>query len=195
MLEAVDVRFSYGARAAILDGVSLTVSPGEVVGLTGPSGAGKSTLGRLLAGYHAPVSGRVTVDGGAHGRGYNPVQYLHQSPVFAVDPRWSVRRIITEAGVPDEEMRAALGVSTDWYDRYPHEISGGELQRIAVLRAMGPQTRYLVADEISAPLDPLTQAQLWSALLPQTKRRNLGILVISHDQALLGRIAERVVTL
>ena len=195
MLEARRVRFGYGVGAPVVDGVDIAIRPGEIVGLTGRSGAGKSTLGRLLAGYHRPASGKVLVDGKAHAKGYNAVQYLHQSPIFAVDPRWTVGRIIAEGWTPDEETREALGVSKSWYDRFPHEISGGELQRIAVLRALGPRTRYLVADEISAPLDPLTQAQIWDALIGAVRKRNLGMLVISHDRPLLARLSGRLVTL
>ena len=85
------------------------------------------------------------VDGKAHAKGYNTVQYLHQSPIFAVDPRWTVGRIIAEGWSPDEETRQALGVSKSWYDRFPHEISGGELQRIAVLREERFQTGHMIA--------------------------------------------------
>ncbi|AMM83475.1 ATP-binding cassette domain-containing protein [Martelella sp. AD-3] len=195
MLEARNIHFRYRARSPVLDGIGLALRPGEVVGLTGPSGGGKSTLGRILAGHYRPASGQVLVDGAGHPRGFNPVQYLHQSPVFAVNPRWTVGKVLAEAWQPDAELRRAFGVSRSWLDRYPHEISGGELQRVALLRAFAPQTRYLIADEISAQLDPLTQAQIWSVLLEQAESRRLGVLIISHDMPLLGRIAERVVTI
>ncbi len=195
MLEARDVCFSYGVAGRVLDHVSLAVRPGEVVGLTGRSGVGKSTLGRILSGHYRPLSGRVIIDGEPHARGFNPVQYLSQSPAFSVDPRWTVGRVISEAWRPDEAMLRAFGVSEAWYDRYPHEISGGELQRVAVLRALAPDTRYLVADEISAPLDPLTQAQIWMALLAHAQKNGLGMLVISHDRPLLRRIAGRILDL
>lgn len=195
MLEARDVCFSYGVAGRVLDHVSLAIRPGEVVGLTGRSGVGKSTLGRILSGHYRPLSGRVIIDGEPHARGFNPVQYLSQSPAFSVDPRWTVGRVISEAWRPDEAMLRAFGVSEAWYDRYPHEISGGELQRVAVLRALAPGTRYLVADEISAPLDPLTQAQIWMALLAHAQKNGLGMLVISHDRPLLRRIAGRILDL
>nr|WP_272212968.1 ATP-binding cassette domain-containing protein [Marinicella sp. W31]MDC2878902.1 ATP-binding cassette domain-containing protein [Marinicella sp. W31] len=195
MLEAQNICFRYRAKSPVLDSVDLAVHPGEIIGLTGPSGAGKSTLGRILAGHYQPASGRILVDGIFHPPGFNPVQYLHQSPVFAVDPRWTIGRIISEAWQPDETLRQAFGVSPAWFDRYPHEISGGELQRVALLRAFAPQTRYLIADEISAQLDPLTQAQIWSVLLKQAESRRLGVLVISHDMPLLRRVAQRIVTI
>lgn len=194
MLEARELSFRYGREPLLLDRFSFSVSPGEVVGVTGPSGRGKSTLGRLLAGHLTPLSGTIAVRDEAAASPIPPVQYLAQAPLFAVNPRWRIGRIVTEAWQPDEETRAALGVSRDWYDRYPHEISGGELQRVAILRAMAPGVRYLVADEITAMLDPITQAGIWRFLLDAC-RKGLGIVAISHDAPLLAQIADRTVTL
>ncbi len=194
MLEARDLHFAHRAGRPVLAGVSLTVAPGEIVGLSGRSGVGKSTLGRLLSGYLRPANGVVQVDGMALAAGWSPVQYVHQSSTFAVNPRWRIGRIVAEGWTPDDATRDAFGVSPLWYDRYPHEISGGELQRVALLRALAPGTRYLVADEVTAMLDPITQADIWRALLARA-RAGLGILAISHDAALLRRVAHRVVEL
>jgi peptide/nickel transport system ATP-binding protein len=185
------VRQSLRDRAPLLlDRISLTVAPGEIVGLTGPSGRGKSTLGRILAGQVRPETGSITVDGGRLGKGLRPVQYLHQSPIHAVDPRWRLGRIVEEAWAPDDATREAFGVARSWYDRYPHEISGGELQRVVLLRALAPSVRYHISDEISAALDPVTQADIWHALKLRATL-GLGILAISHSRILLHRIASR----
>ncbi len=195
MLNAEKLSYRYTPRAPlVLDGIDIAVSPGEIVGLTGWSGRGKSTLGRLLAGHLSPSAGRITIDGQKAGNGFNPVQYLHQSPIFATDPRWRIGRIVEEAWQSDAATREELGVETSWYDRYPHEISGGELQRVALLRTLAPGLSYLVADEITAMLDPVAQVEIWQCLLARTGK-GLGILAISHDQALLERIATRIVTL
>lgn len=194
MLEARDLHFAHEAGRPLLDSVSIKLPRGEIIGLSGPSGRGKSTLGRLLAGYLTPRQGRVLVDGDPLPRGWSPVQYVHQSSIAAVNPRWRIGRIVEEGWLPDDATRAALGVSRDWYDRYPHEVSGGELQRVALLRALGPATRYLIADEITAMLDPITQAEIWQVLAAR-RRDGLGILAISHDSALLRRIAGRVIAL
>ncbi|ODS55846.1 MAG: nickel ABC transporter ATP-binding protein [Agrobacterium sp. SCN 61-19] len=190
MLEVRGVEFGFGKAEPILDGVSLTLKEGEIIGLAGPSGTGKSTLGRIVAGYLKPQKGEVLLDGTTPAPGYRGVQHIHQSSVFAVNPRWRLGRIIAEAWQPDDQTLDAIGVSRTWFDRYPHEISGGELQRVVLARALGPDTRFLVADEVSAMLDPITQVEIWSFLMDRC-RQGLGILAISHDAALLKRVSSR----
>ena len=88
-----------------------------------------------------------------------------------------------------------LGIRREWMDRFPHELSGGELQRFCIARALGANPRYLIADEISTMLDALTQAQLWRFLRDEAERRGLGMVVVSHSPALLEQVATRVVDL
>ena len=197
MLEANNLGFRYSPQGApVLAGVNLMLAPGEVVGLTGPSGRGKSTLGRLLCGYLPPAEGSITIDGNTPPRdGFHPVQLLHQAPIFAVNPRWTVGRILGEAWAPDTAAIAALHINASWLDRYPHELSGGELQRIAIARSLGPELRYLVADEITAMLDPISQAEVWGFLLGIARQRDLGILAISQDHSLLDRVAHRTIAM
>ncbi len=192
MLEAIDVAVSYPGCAPVLTGHSLQVQPGERVGLAGPSGCGKTTFGLVLAGYLKPQSGRVLVDGAPlPRRGHCPVQLAPQHPELAVNPRWKLGDILAE-GRTDERLAADLGVDPAWLDRYPVELSGGELQRVVLTRALSEGTRYLVCDEISAMLDPLTQARIWRALIEETERRRVGLVVISHDPALLKAVCHRV---
>ncbi|RIY02659.1 ATP-binding cassette domain-containing protein [Aureimonas flava] len=196
MLEALALGHAYAPGVPALREVSIRVAPGEVVGLSGPSGIGKTTLGRLLAGRLRPQAGSVRLDGQPlPERGFRPVQYLAQHPVLDMNPRWRVARVLAEAGRPDPALAARLGIDPAWEGRYPHELSGGQLQRVSLVRALGPRTRFLVADEISAPLDAIAQADLWRLLLALCAERGLGILAISHDAALLARIASRRVTL
>jgi ABC-type dipeptide/oligopeptide/nickel transport system ATPase subunit len=192
MLEARDLVFGHGRRAPlVLDGVGLTIRPGEILGLSGPSGCGKTTLGRLLAGHLRPHSGSVHADGSPlPASGFRPVQLLPQTPLLAMNPRWRIGRILTEAWKPSEADRAGFGISADWLDRYPHELSGGQLQRVSILRSLAPGTRYLVADEITGALDAIGQAEIWTLLQAVTRQRAIGVLAISHDRALLGRIAD-----
>ncbi len=198
MLEAGELWFRYRRDSPwVLQGVSLTVEPGEVVGLRGPSGRGKTTLARLLSGYLVPTRGRVLLDGSPLPAGAQPVQLVSQHPELAVDPRWRLAEILAEAGTgrPDPALLETLSIDRAWLDRYPHELSGGELQRVTVARALLSQAPYVVADEVSAMLDPITQAQIWSVLLDHARHGGLGLLAICHDDPLLAAVADRVVDL
>lgn len=196
MLEARSIHHRFRPDVPLLQDVSLHVAPGEVVGLEGASGSGKTTLARLLAGHLVPDRGRVTIDGTALPRaGFRPVQYVPQTPVLAMNPRWRIGRVLRESHQPDSAARSALGVDPAWDRRFPHELSGGQLQRVALLRSLAPGTRYLVADEITSALDPVAQALIWTALLRLSQERSIGILAISHEPALLDRVALRRITL
>jgi peptide/nickel transport system ATP-binding protein len=197
MLEARNVVFGHGRKGPnVLDGVSLKIRPGEVLGLSGPSGCGKTTLGRILAGRLRPRSGEIRIDGSSLPvTGFQPVQVLPQTPILAMNPRWRIGQILTEAWAPEKRDRDLFGVQPDWLDRFPHELSGGQLQRVSILRTLAPETRYLVADEITAALDAIGQAETWADLLSWSAARSIGILAISHDKALLDRVAGQQMTL
>lgn len=166
MLRAENIRFAYRGGTPILRDVSLELAPGRVLGLLAPSGHGKSTLARILAGRERPDSGAVTLDGGPLGA-HRPcrVQYLNQSPELAVDPRWRMERVLTECWPVDERTRRALGIEPGRLGRLPGGLSGGELQRFCIARALHPQLRHLVAGEMTTMLDPITQALIRSRLV------------------------------
>lgn len=197
-LEAQDLTFRYPRQrgAAPLDGVSFTLRSGERVGLSAPSGRGKTTLCRLLAGWEEPQGGQVLLDGLplSRYRGFCPVQLLWQHPEDAVDPLLPLRKTLYEAGPVDRAVLDGLGVQDGWLERYPSELSGGELQRICVARTLRPELKFLLCDEVSAMLDLVTQARLWRFLLRQAERRGLGMLIVSHDAALLDRLCTRRLT-
>lgn len=195
MLKAERVTFRYNAQQPwILQDFDLTLSSTEWLGIYGPSGCGKTTLGRILAGYLQPLGGRVTLDGKPlPQKGFCPVQMIFQHPELAINPRWTIGKALNEAYQPPPNLLQALSLDPHWFDRFPHELSNGELQRVAVARALAPQTRYLIADEMTTMLDANTQAQIWHVLLEVATQKQLGVLVISHDRPLLERVCTRIV--
>ncbi len=195
-LEAKNLSFSYPHKKAVLERVKLSLHSGQRLGLSAPSGRGKTTLCRLLAGWERPAGGQVLLDGRplSQYRGFCPVQLLWQHPEEAVDPLLPLRRTLYEAGPVDRTLLDGLGVRDSWLERYPSELSGGELQRVCVARALRPELKFLLCDEVSAMLDLVTQAQLWRFLLDQAERQGLGLLIVSHDDALLFRLCTRVLT-
>lgn len=196
-LEGKKLSFGYRRKGRVLEEIDLAVEPGERVGLAGPSGRGKTTLCKLLAGYERPDGGAVLLDGRPLGtyRGLCPVQMIWQHPETAVDPLLKLRASVSEAGPVSEELLEALHIQPGWLERYPTELSGGELQRFCIARALAPGVKYLLCDEITAMLDPITQAQIWKLILAEAERRNLGLLIVSHDSALLKRLCTRIQSL
>jgi peptide/nickel transport system ATP-binding protein len=194
VLRADEVSFRYDPHGPwVLESVTFAAAPGQVTALRGPSGRGKTTLARLLAGYLAPDLGRVTLDGGPLPRtGRSPVQLVLQHPEHALDPRWRLGRSLTEAGPADPRLLADLSIDDAWLSRYPNELSGGELQRLALARALAARPRVLIADELSVMLDAITQAQLWHTLLRHVREDGLTVVAISHDDELLSAVADEI---
>ena len=194
MLDVKNLSYRYGMNAPVLQNISLHIADGERLALLGSSGRGKSTLALLLAGYLPLQEGSIALDGAALPKGgYNPIQLIYQHPEKAMDPRWKVKDSLSEAwDVPDELLRA-IGIEPDWLTRWPNELSGGQLQRLSILRALSPKTRVLIADEITASLDPITQAQIWSVILQQVERHDMILIAITHNEALAQRICTRLV--
>lgn len=194
MLEAKDLSYRYGEDSPVLRNVSLRVADGERLALLGPSGRGKSTLALLLAGYLPLQKGTITLDGASLPKDcYNPIQLIYQHPEKAMDPRWKVGDTLREAWDVPEELLTAIGAEPDWLTRWPHELSGGQLQRLSILRALSPKTRVLIADEITASLDPITQAQIWSVILREIEKNRTMLVAITHNEALAQRICTRMV--
>lgn len=196
MLEAKNITFAYPGGEPVLSDVSLQVAPGERVALVAPSGFGKTTLCQVLAGYRQPTGGEVLVDGKPlPRRGVCPVQMIWQHPERVLDPRMRMMDSLLEAGKPSPQIIEGLGIQEKWKTRFPHELSGGEMQRFCIARALTAAPRYLIADEISTMLDAVTQAQLWHFLIEEAERRNIGMLLVSHSPALLDKVATRIIEL
>ncbi|MBK3497306.1 ATP-binding cassette domain-containing protein [Viridibacillus sp. YIM B01967] len=193
-LEAKDIGFRYGDGPWLFQGVNLTIEPGEIVGITGPSGRGKTTFCRILAGYESPIEGAVYFNGAKLPKNeYHHVQMVLQHPEKAINPRWKMHKILNEGYQPDKELLDLLGIEQEWLTRWPHELSGGELQRFCVARALGPNTCFLIADEMTTMLDANTQAQIWHAIIEIAKKREMGIVVVTHESKLMQRLCHRVI--
>lgn len=190
ILEAKGIQFAYpGSKEPVLRGVNLTLESAQRLGLLGPSGFGKTTLAKLLAGYEKPDAGEILLDGKPlPQKGYCPVQMIWQHPEKSVNPRLKMWEVIAEGDQVEERIIEELGIEQDWLGRYPQELSGGELQRFCIARALGRRTKFLIADEISTMLDLITQSQIWNFLLKEVERRGIGLLMISHSQELLDYV-------
>jgi len=196
LLEAHNIGFRYGKGQWVFRDFNITLKAGEVVGLTGSSGCGKTTLARMLTGYDQPREGSIKLNGASlPTTGYNPVQLVFQHPEKAVNTRWPMRNTLNEGWQPDDTILKSFGIEQEWLSRWPNELSGGELQRFCVARALGPKTHFLIADEMTTMLDAITQAQIWRVVLDIAKKRNLGLLVVSHEYSLIKRVCDRVIDL
>jgi peptide/nickel transport system ATP-binding protein len=194
-LEAIEVSFHYNNGPWVVNKFNFSINDNQIIGLYGPSGSGKSTIARLLAGYVLPRKGRVLLDGKPLPvKGVNPVQLVLQHPEKAVNPRWQLEQTISEGWHPDPELMDSFGISEKWLKRWPNELSSGELQRFCVIRALGPETLFLIADEMTTMLDAVTQAQIWQAVLNIASVRNLGLIVVSHEMSLLERLCHDIIS-
>ena len=196
-LEAKNVSFRYEPRLPwVLQAVSLKLERGARTALFAPSGYGKTTLAMLLAGYLQPTAGEVLLDGAPLPKtGVCPVQLICQHPEKAINPRWRLARVLEESGALSDPVLDAFGIERAWLTRYPRELSGGELQRFCVARALMSGAQYLICDEISTMLDVITQAQIWNTVLAEAEKRNMAILAVTHNRNLAERIADEIVDL
>ena len=208
----------YGARKPELravDDVSLGVMPGSTLGIVGESGCGKSTLARMLTGLIAPTSGAIRLEGrpitqltGAEKRRFHQtVQLVFQDPLSSLNPRKTVRQILegplqalTDLDRTARRQRVAalmdeVGLRPEFIDRYPHEFSGGQAQRIGIARALAVEPRLLVLDEPVSALDVSVQAQVLKLFRDLQARRGLTYLFISHDLAVVEALSSEVMVM
>lgn len=198
-----------------LDDVSFCVKQGEILGILGESGSGKSTLAKLIMGIIAPDSGEIrllneNITGLASLRKLDTIQKIQmifQDPFSSLDPRMTVKQILLEPLrihrlVPkeniDEYLSSCLkdvGLDETALYRYPSEFSGGQRQRIGICRALILNPNLIIADEAVSALDVSVQAQILELLLKLQKTRNLSIIFISHDVAVVRQISHRIILL
>lgn len=196
-LKGENITFTYKSRKKlILNDLNISLKSGEIKGIIGDSGSGKSTLSKILAGYidKDKFGGKITIDGLSPPKtGFNPVQLIFQHPEQSMNPKWKMKDVLYESWNVDEDLIKEFGIQKSWLNRWPNELSGGELQRFSVLRALSPNTQFLIADEMTTMLDAVTQVQIWDLVINIAKKRNIGILVVSHDKELISKICDYVV--
>jgi len=192
--------------------VTLDVQQGETLGIVGESGCGKSTLARMLVGLIRPSAGRIEIEG-ADLNAADPaefgrrIQYVFQDPISSLNPRKTIRQVI-EAPLrhlhgldrPQRERRMieifdAVNLRAEFLDRYPHEFSGGQAQRIGIARALAAQARILILDEPVSALDVSVQAQVLNLLGRLKRELGLTYLFISHDLSVVEAVSDRVAVL
>lgn len=220
LLSADGVRKTFrerGRAVAALQGVSLDLREGESVGLIGPSGSGKSTLARILAGHLAPDAGRICLQGAPLETSWHAdararrrrVQLVMQDPWDALSPRLTVAELVGEAlegkddgaGGDNHSMvgealdSVGLPSSGTFLSARSHQLSGGQLQRVALARALVVHPKVLVADEPTAMLDASEQARLLTVLRERQTEMGLGLVLVSHDMAVVRKVTDRLVVL
>ncbi len=194
ILKADNISFSYNINKQILKDVSLSINSNEVIGLMGDSGSGKSTLCKIISDHISKYSGEITIDGEKiSNKGFYPIQLIFQHPEKTMNPKWKMEKVLNESWKPSSDLKNTFGIKDNWLNRWPNELSGGELQRFSILRALNPKTKFIIADEISTMLDAVTQVQIWKSLINYCKVNNIGILAVSHDEDLLEVICDDII--
>ncbi|GAB3175319.1 ABC transporter ATP-binding protein [Streptomyces incanus] len=211
MLELRAITAGYDRRAPVVRDASLTVAPGEAVGLLGPSGCGKSTLARVAALLHRPDAGTLLLDGAPvrhwRHRAPRPLRtafgVVFQQPRLSADPRLTLTDLIAEplratgrrgeAPARVAELAGTVGLTPDLLTRRPHEVSDGQLQRACLARALVLRPRWLICDEMTAMLDASTTAALVTVVEDYRTATGASLLAVGHDRTLLDRWCDRTV--
>lgn len=195
-----------------VDDISLEVRKGETLGLVGESGCGKSSLARLIVQLEAPSRGSVSLEGtdlarldkAALKRARRDFQMIFQDPYASLNPRMKARTIIAEVlhnyrvGTPAEidarveELARQVSLPSHLLDRFPHELSGGQCQRIGIARAIALNPRLIVADEAVSALDVSIQAQILNLIVRLQAELGLTLIFVSHDMSVIAHVSDRV---
>ncbi len=193
-----------------VDGVDLTIQKGERMGLVGESGCGKSTLGYLITGFFEPTEGEILFEGknifnsSKNARAQRHIQMIYQSPQESLDPRMKIASSVCEPidihlRLSREEKREtvrrsleSVGLDESHAEKYPHELSGGQLQRVVIARALVLNPKLLVLDEPTSHLDVSVQAKILNLLKEIKDKHELSYLFISHDLGVIRNVTDRV---
>lgn len=196
-IELRNVSYRYNKSSPwILKNINLKIDSKERIALIGPSGYGKSTLAKLMSGYLTPCQGTVLWNNKKlKEKEYCPVQMIYQHPEKAVNPRWKMKDILYEGEKIEDDIIKEMGIENSWLNRWPSELSGGELQRFCIARVLNKKTKFLICDEISTMLDVITQAQIWNLLLSISNKRKIGMLIVTHNIELAKKVSSRIINI
>ncbi|MDE0187876.1 MAG: ABC transporter ATP-binding protein [bacterium] len=216
VLQIEDLRVVFSERGigkrpdvVAVDGVSLCIEAGEIVGLVGESGSGKTTLALATALLGRITDGRISLEGeeiigiprNRMRRLRSRIQVVFQDPHGSLDPRQTVRKGLSElrslhpgrtTWITEAELLAKVGMTEDLLDHLPHELSGGQAQRVSIARALFLRPSLLVADEPTSALDVSVQAQILNLLLQLRESEKISVLLISHDLSVVRNLCDRV---
>ena len=213
LLEVKNIEFSYGRRklkrnnANILKNVSFSINEGECLGLIGESGSGKSTLGRIILGLEKQQKGTITFNGVLNRDVWQKeLNVVFQDYTTSVNPRFKVIDIIKETLLEKKlnreelekkviELLEQVGLNKDYLYRYPHELSGGQLQRVCIARAISQKPKFILLDEAISSLDVSVQVQVLDLLIELKEKYNLSYLFITHDLSAVTYICDKVMFL
>ncbi len=191
-LKVKNLGFYYEKDEWIFKDLNFELAQGEILGIFGYSGCGKSSLAKVLSDFQNPICGEVIIDDKIHQENsFREVQLIYQHPEKIMNPLWKMRDILNESYTPDKELLELFGIKEEWLNRYPIELSGGELQRFSIIRAFNPKTKYLIADEMTTMLDGVTQEFIWKNFIDIIKKRNLGLIIISHEKDIINKICDK----
>lgn len=195
VLKLEGLSFGYDEETLLIKECSKEFDSRLIYGIYGSSGTGKSSFARVLAGYHAPLSGAISlirrnVITSLPTRPH-PVGLISQNPELDFDPRITLQKSFAVFGRnPTEDLCAAFGLEAAWLKRNPAMLSGGQLQRCNSVRTLMLKPAFVIADETSTMLDAISQAELFRSLLEVRKRDKFGLIVMSHDRKLLDLVCD-----
>lgn len=211
LLEVKNIDFSFSKnifkkdKNDILKDISFTLNEGECLGLIGESGSGKSTLGRIILGIEKPKKGTILFNGSSDRKLWQKdLNVVFQNYTTSVNPRFKVLDIIKESIVDENLDKAQLenrvinlleqvGLNKDYLYRYPHELSGGQLQRVCIARAISKKPKFLLLDEAISSLDVSVQVQVLDLLIELKEKYNMSYLFITHDLSAVTYICDKVI--
>lgn len=218
IIENVSKSYNYGFLSKkldlILSNVSLELNKGKTVGLVGPSGVGKTTLAKIIMGLEKPSQGRILVDNSdiwttpmeERVKSLKKIKMVFQDSQGSLNPKKTIKQTLYETanlmGIEDSkreslvlELLDTVGLSSDIFCRYPHQISGGQNQRVALMRILLVQPEYIILDEPTSALDIAVQAQMLELLKNLQKEMDFGYLLISHNIPLIEFMSDKIVAL